>query len=95
MKKTTISCDCGCGKEEVVGETQAHAWFHLSLSDAELIRKSVEPKLSRKMHFWSLGCLNHWLTKALLALPTLAKDRRALDPGRRLLSVPGVLGLYI
>lgn len=95
MKETTISCDCGCGKEEVVGSTQAHAWFRLSQYDIGRIRGDLEPKLSRDMHFYCLACLNRWMEKAFLTLPALVSHAQGLGPSRGMIRDPGVLGLYI
>jgi hypothetical protein len=94
VEKITISCDCGCGKKEEVGSTQACGWFRLSQDIAGRTGGGLEPKINRHMHFYCLACLNRWIEKAFLTLPTLVSHAQGLNP-RGMIHNPDVPGLYI
>jgi hypothetical protein len=79
-KKISIFCNnCGVEKTYKRDQYKTEAWLTLSNQESA-IHISDKIRLQNEMHFCSLGCLNLWSEKAVIAAPKLVKAASSLHP---------------
>ena len=74
MKKSTYTCDCGCGATT----DNPEGWF--KLSQHEFAHHNDEPKIERELHFATLECVAKWTRLAADTAPSLKKSVHDLSP---------------